>query len=175
MLWFFAPPPSDYGLIGDSIVPQPNGGMSVEEKLARNCKKRLVEKALAARQQRLCHLELVDIEARVSLVLVQLELAVSISAIELLHWSLVIELLQDEEAGYMAPHFENKLDHIQPQPANLCEALRREIEKELIREEVIAEDIAQRRVLDFEVRRELMRERQLAQQSGKGFSPFSSL
>ncbi|KAF3679829.1 hypothetical protein FXO38_02583 [Capsicum annuum] len=55
----FAPPLSNYGsLTGDSIasqllVPWRDGGMSVEEKLARNCEeKRLVEKAIAARHQR---------------------------------------------------------------------------------------------------------------------------
>ncbi|KAL3331672.1 hypothetical protein AABB24_032335 [Solanum stoloniferum] len=77
-------------------------------------------------------------------------------------------------AGYMAPQFENKLDHIQNQPANMREAIWREIEKEKIKEEIIAEEIARRRMLELEVRRELMMERQLAQQSGEGLSPFSS-
>ncbi|KAM3397361.1 hypothetical protein P3S68_000873 [Capsicum galapagoense] len=77
-------------------------------------------------------------------------------------------------AGYVAPQFENKLDHIQHQPANMREALRIEIEKELIREEIIAEQISRRRMLEFEGRRELMMERQLAQQSVEEFIPFSS-
>ncbi|XP_049359729.1 uncharacterized protein LOC125824401 isoform X2 [Solanum verrucosum] len=77
-------------------------------------------------------------------------------------------------AGYMAPQFENKLDHIQNQPANMREAIWREIEKEKMKEEIIAEEIARRRMLELEVRRELMMERQLAQQSGEGLSPFSS-
>ncbi|KAK4338563.1 hypothetical protein RND71_043050 [Anisodus tanguticus] len=76
--------------------------------------------------------------------------------------------------GYAAPHFENRLDHIQHQPASMHEAIRRELEKERIREEIIAEEIARRRMLEFEVRRELMMERQLAKHSGEGFSPFSS-
>ncbi|PHU28859.1 hypothetical protein BC332_00952 [Capsicum chinense] len=53
-------------------------------------------------------------------------------------------------AGYVAPQFENKLDHIQHQPANMREALTRQFEKELIREEIIAEEIGQRRMLEFE-------------------------
>ncbi|KAK4337688.1 hypothetical protein RND71_042175 [Anisodus tanguticus] len=77
-------------------------------------------------------------------------------------------------AGYAAPHFENSLDHIQHQPAIMHETIRRVIEKERIREEIIAEEIARRRMLEFEVRRELMMERQLAKHSGEGFSPFSS-
>ncbi|MCE0480828.1 hypothetical protein HAX54_037974 [Datura stramonium] len=90
------------------------------------------------------------------------------------HQSLTYFTQQALRAGYVAPHFENKLDHIQHQPANMREAIRREIEKEHIREEIIAEEFARRRMLEFEVRRELMMERQLAKQSGEGFSPFSS-
>ncbi|PHT75319.1 hypothetical protein T459_18841 [Capsicum annuum] len=77
-------------------------------------------------------------------------------------------------AGYMAPHFENELDHIQQQPANSREAIWRQVEKERIREEIMAEEIARRRMLELEVRREIMMERELAKQSGGGFSPFSS-
>lgn len=85
-----------------------------------------------------------------------------------------LRCLSQVSAGYMAPQFENKLDHIQNQPANMREAIWREIEKEKIKEEIIAEEIARRRMLELEVRRELMMERQLAQQSGEGLSPFSS-
>lgn len=74
----------------------------------------------------------------------------------------------------MAPHFENELDHIQQQPANSREAIWRQVEKERIREEIMAEEIARRRMLELEVRREIMMERELAKQSGGGFSPFSS-
>ncbi|XP_060171762.1 uncharacterized protein LOC132602950 isoform X2 [Lycium barbarum] len=77
---------------------------------------------------------------------------------------------QAMRAGYVAPHFENKLGHIQHQPANMHEAIRREVEKERIREEIIAEEIARRRMLEFEVRRELMMERQLTKLSAEGFS-----
>ncbi|XP_059286088.1 uncharacterized protein LOC132039606 isoform X2 [Lycium ferocissimum] len=81
---------------------------------------------------------------------------------------------QAMRAGYVAPHFENKLGHIPHQPANMHEAIRREMEKERIREEIIAEEMARRRMLEFEVRRELMMERQLTKLSAEGFSPFSS-
>ncbi|KAJ8571109.1 hypothetical protein K7X08_038081 [Anisodus acutangulus] len=40
--------------------------------------------------------------------------------------------------------------------------MKREIEKECIREEIIAEEVARRRMLEFEVRRELMMEREVA-------------
>ncbi|KAF3656595.1 hypothetical protein FXO38_14070 [Capsicum annuum] len=85
-----------------------------------------------------------------------------------------LQSLSHVSAGYVAPQFENKLDHIQHQPANMREALRIEIEKELIREEIIAEEIGRRRMLEFEVRRVLMMERQLAQQSEEEFTHFSS-
>ncbi|CAN4113234.1 unnamed protein product [Withania somnifera] len=71
------------------------------------------------------------------------------------------------QAGYVEPQFENKLGHIQHQPANMREALRREIEKEHLREKVIAEEIAR-------TRRKLMMERLLTKQSKEGFFPFSS-
>ncbi|TMW84261.1 hypothetical protein EJD97_025521 [Solanum chilense] len=72
-------------------------------------------------------------------------------------------------AGYIASP-----DHSQHQPADMREAIVREIEKERIREKIIAEEIARRRILEFEVRRELVMERQLAKQSGEGLSPCSS-
>ncbi|KAG8367619.1 hypothetical protein BUALT_Bualt16G0091100 [Buddleja alternifolia] len=54
------------------------------------------------------------------------------------------------------------------------DAILREIEKERIREEIIISEIARRRALEAEVRRELMMERELAlQRSGDGF-PFGS-
>ncbi|XP_055822926.1 uncharacterized protein LOC129891553 [Solanum dulcamara] len=78
-------------------------------------------------------------------------------------------------AGYVEPpQFENKLDHIHHQPVNMREAIMREIEKESIREKIIAEEIARRRMPEFDVRRELMMERQLTKQIGEGFSPLSS-
>ncbi|XP_055822925.1 uncharacterized protein LOC129891552 isoform X2 [Solanum dulcamara] len=90
------------------------------------------------------------------------------------HPSLTYFSQQAIRAGYVAPHFENKLDHIQHQPTNMREAIQREIEKERIKEEIIAEEIARRHMLELEVRRELMMERQLAKQSGEGLSSFSS-
>ncbi|KAK4377225.1 hypothetical protein RND71_003521 [Anisodus tanguticus] len=46
--------------------------------------------------------------------------------------------------------------------SDVHEAMKREIEKECIREEIIAEEVARRRMLEFEVRRELMMEREVA-------------
>lgn len=90
------------------------------------------------------------------------------------HQSISYFSQQAVRAGYVAPHFENNLGRIQNQPANLREAIQREIEKERIQEEIIAEEVARRRMLELEVRRELMMGRQLAQQSGEGLAPFSS-
>lgn len=92
------------------------------------------------------------------------------------HQSLTYFTQQAIRAGYVAPHFENKLHHIQHQPANMHEAIWREFEKERIREEIIAEDMARRRMLEIEVRRELMMERQLLAKQAfsspvMGFSP----
>ncbi|KAI7752258.1 hypothetical protein M8C21_001336 [Ambrosia artemisiifolia] len=57
------------------------------------------------------------------------------------------------------------------------ETIRREIEKERIREEILAEEMALRRVLEAEVRNELMMERHMVmRRSGGGFAaPFMHL
>ncbi|KAG7942509.1 hypothetical protein I3843_16G106400 [Carya illinoinensis] len=47
-------------------------------------------------------------------------------------------------------------------PNDVREAIQRELEKERIREEIMVADIARRRVLEEEVRRELMMEREIA-------------
>ncbi|KAI3771886.1 hypothetical protein L6452_03057 [Arctium lappa] len=61
--------------------------------------------------------------------------------------------------------------------SEMKEALEREREKEKIRAEIIAEEMARKRILEAEVRNELMMERQMmAMRSGGGFSsPFMSL
>lgn len=53
------------------------------------------------------------------------------------------------------------------------DAIQREIEKERIREELIAEEMARKRMLKEEVRHDLMMEREMAMRSGGGFpSPY---
>lgn len=47
-------------------------------------------------------------------------------------------------------------------PNDMREAIQRELEKERIREEIIASEISRKRVLEAEVRRELMMEREMA-------------
>ncbi|XP_024968372.1 uncharacterized protein LOC112507868 isoform X2 [Cynara cardunculus var. scolymus] len=62
-------------------------------------------------------------------------------------------------------------------PSEMREAIQREREKERIRAEIIAEEMARTRILEAEVRKELMMEREMmAMRSGRGFSsPFMSL
>ncbi|KAK6942311.1 hypothetical protein RJ641_027688 [Dillenia turbinata] len=56
---------------------------------------------------------------------------------------------------------------------DMREAIQKEFEKQRIRQEIIVEEIARRRELELEVRRELMLEREIAFQSGRGNStPF---
>lgn len=50
---------------------------------------------------------------------------------------------------------------------DLRETIRRQIEKERIREEILAQEIARRRILEAEVRMELMREREAAMLRGQ--------
>ncbi|XP_073158000.1 uncharacterized protein [Henckelia pumila] len=83
-------------------------------------------------------------------------------------------------AGYTDPEFrwnQNgyiRNEHPHPHPQDLHEAIQREIEKERIREEIITFEIVKRRVLEAEVRLELMMEREMAmRQTGSGF-PFGS-
>ncbi|KAM0021069.1 putative deoxyribodipyrimidine photo-lyase transcription factor C2H2 family [Helianthus debilis subsp. tardiflorus] len=52
------------------------------------------------------------------------------------------------------------------------ESIRRELEKERIREEIIAEEMARKRLLEAEVRSELMMERQMAMRRGGGGGGF---
>lgn len=57
-------------------------------------------------------------------------------------------------------------------PYLVREAIQREIEKQKIREEIIASEVARRQMLEDEVRRELMLERQIVlRQAGDGL-PF---
>ncbi|PIN08230.1 Deoxyribodipyrimidine photo-lyase [Handroanthus impetiginosus] len=92
-------------------------------------------------------------------------------------------------AGYMGPNigpvqrefFRNHQlpHHLYPHPhpfhhpCDMHEAIQREIEKERIREEIIMSE-TRRRVLEAEVRRELMIERELALRRGGGSLPFGS-
>ncbi|XP_073155252.1 uncharacterized protein [Henckelia pumila] len=95
-------------------------------------------------------------------------------------------------AGYMDPEFRWHLNpygqtayphphphshphsYLHPHPQVTHEGILREIEKERIREEIIMSEIARRRVLEAEVRMELMMEREMAiWQRGYGF-PFGS-
>ncbi|GAA0153817.1 hypothetical protein LIER_11969 [Lithospermum erythrorhizon] len=71
------------------------------------------------------------------------------------------------------PSYQYVNDHHR-HPIGMHEAIWRHIEKERIREEIIAEEIARRRVLEAEVRRELMIERELAMQRGGDGSFYTS-
>lgn len=78
-------------------------------------------------------------------------------------------------AGYMGPSRGRVPENFQ-NPVYTREAIQRELEKERIREEIIATEIARRRALEAEVRREMMLERELAMRGrGNGFDRFSFL
>ncbi|XP_077221867.1 uncharacterized protein LOC143855684 [Tasmannia lanceolata] len=62
-----------------------------------------------------------------------------------------------------------------PNPVPGREALRRELEKERIREEIIAREIVRKRELEEEVRREMQLEREIARRHADRFSLASSL
>ncbi|XP_021750021.1 zinc finger protein 407-like [Chenopodium quinoa] len=61
-----------------------------------------------------------------------------------------------------------------PNPNEMRESIQRELEKERIRAEIIAEEVYRRRILEDEVRRELMYERELALRRGEGEFGFRS-
>ncbi|XP_031123007.1 uncharacterized protein LOC116025800 isoform X3 [Ipomoea triloba] len=61
--------------------------------------------------------------------------------------------------GHSRRYFQNQMD--------LRGTIRRQIEKERIREEILAQEIARRRILEAEVRMELMREREAAMLRGQ--------
>nr|GLL34324.1 uncharacterized protein LOC109166316 isoform X2 [Ipomoea trifida] len=65
----------------------------------------------------------------------------------------------DLDFGHSRGYFQNQMD--------LRETIRRQIEKERIREEILAQEIARRRILEAEVRMELMREREAAMLRGQ--------
>ncbi|XP_073067027.1 uncharacterized protein [Primulina eburnea] len=83
-------------------------------------------------------------------------------------------------AGYMNPEFgwnqngygRNEYPH--PHLQDIHEAIQREVEKERIREEIIMSEIVRRRVLEAEVRRELMMEREMALLQDRNGFPFGS-
>ncbi|GFS38980.1 hypothetical protein Acr_00g0060640 [Actinidia rufa] len=58
-------------------------------------------------------------------------------------------------------------------PSDVRESILREMEKERIREEIIAAEIARKQLLEAEVRREMMLEREMALRRAEGFSFFS--
>ncbi|KAJ8571106.1 hypothetical protein K7X08_038078 [Anisodus acutangulus] len=72
----------------------------------------------------------------------------------------------------MAPHIGQSFNRFQDS-SDVHEAMMREIEKELIRDDIIAEEVARRRMLEFEVRRELMMEREV--EMWRGDHRFASL
>ncbi|OIS98271.1 PREDICTED: uncharacterized protein LOC109233802 [Nicotiana attenuata] len=80
-----------------------------------------------------------------------------------------------DRVGYMAPHIgqSSSFNHFQDSTCNAREAILRKEMEERIREEIIAEEVARRRVLELEVRRELMMEAMLRGDSFTSFSSFS--
>ncbi|XP_022860347.1 uncharacterized protein LOC111380912 [Olea europaea var. sylvestris] len=85
------------------------------------------------------------------------------------------EYFPDHPHPHAHPHphpHPQSLHHHLLQPHDLHEAIQREIEKQRIREEIIISEFERRRVLEAEVRRELMMERELALQRGEDGFPF---
>ncbi|XP_073157713.1 uncharacterized protein [Henckelia pumila] len=77
--------------------------------------------------------------------------------------------------GYIRNDYPRDLRHPHSHPQDLHEAIRWEIEKERIREDIIMQEIMRRRVLEAEVRRELMMEREVALRRGRDGIPYGSL
>ncbi|KAF7154670.1 hypothetical protein RHSIM_Rhsim01G0028100 [Rhododendron simsii] len=84
---------------------------------------------------------------------------------------------QARRVGYSGPNFGNTAECFRnPNPMHpMHEAVQRELEKEQIREQIIAAEKARRRALEEEVRREMMLEREMALRrgGGDGFAIFS--
>ncbi|KAL7224324.1 hypothetical protein ACSBR1_025725 [Camellia fascicularis] len=76
-------------------------------------------------------------------------------------------------AGYSFPDFGHSSDFIR-NPSNMREAIQRELEKERIREEIIATEIVRKRMLEAELRREMALGSEMALRRGEGFSTFSA-
>ncbi|XP_073269079.1 uncharacterized protein [Primulina huaijiensis] len=76
--------------------------------------------------------------------------------------------------GYVRNDYPHNVHHSHSHLQDLHEAIRREIEKERIREEIIMSEIVRRRVLEAEVRRELMMEREMAMRRGSDGIPYGS-
>ncbi|GFY80967.1 hypothetical protein Acr_01g0007760 [Actinidia rufa] len=74
--------------------------------------------------------------------------------------------------GYSGPNSERSVELFR-NPRDVRESILREMEKERIREEIIAAKIARKRLLEAEVRREMMLEREMALRRAEGFSFFS--
>ncbi|XP_073317380.1 uncharacterized protein [Primulina huaijiensis] len=83
-------------------------------------------------------------------------------------------------AGYVNPEFSwnqngyGRNEYPHPHLQDIHEAIQRGIEKERIREEIIVSEIVRRRVLEAEVRRELMMEREMALLQDRNGFPFGS-
>ncbi|XAR51135.1 hypothetical protein NMG60_11005682 [Bertholletia excelsa] len=77
-------------------------------------------------------------------------------------------------AGYSGPDLGRPVQLFRS-PSNVREAIQRELEKDMIRQEIIATEIARRRLLEAEVRREMFLEREMALGRPEGFSLFSGL
>ncbi|KAL7237514.1 hypothetical protein ACSBR2_003753 [Camellia fascicularis] len=75
-------------------------------------------------------------------------------------------------AGYSGPDFGRPAEFFR-NPNDVREAIQRELEKQRIREEIVAGEIARKRLLEAEVRREMLMEREMALRGAERFSLFS--
>ncbi|THF97320.1 hypothetical protein TEA_013075 [Camellia sinensis var. sinensis] len=75
------------------------------------------------------------------------------------------QALRGPDFGRPAEFFRN--------PNDVREAIQRELEKQRIREEIVAGEIARKRLLEAEVRREMLMEREMALRGAERFSTFS--
>ncbi|CAK9168866.1 unnamed protein product [Ilex paraguariensis] len=74
---------------------------------------------------------------------------------------------QAVRAGYSSTNFRGAHEFF---PNHVGEVVQREIEKQRIREEIIATEIVRKRILEAEVRREMQMEREMALRRGENFS-----
>ncbi|CAL5399536.1 unnamed protein product [Camellia sinensis] len=74
--------------------------------------------------------------------------------------------------GYSGPDFGRPAEFFR-NPNDVREAIQRELEKQRIREEIVAGEIARKRLLEAEVRREMLMEREMALRGAERFSLFS--
>ncbi|CAL5341182.1 unnamed protein product [Camellia sinensis] len=74
--------------------------------------------------------------------------------------------------GYSGPDFGRPAEFFRNRN-DVREAIQRELEKQRIREEIVAGEIARKRLLEAEVRREMLMEREMALRGAERFSLFS--